>query len=476
MLERSPEGQSRLSIQKFIVPERRSLPRPELQLLEALEQAAEAGAQIFARQQDKRFPGANFYPHNVTREAIEAAAQENPLIFDPYHVVVEANGKLTAMPYHEYYQVQIKPVLAHLNKAVGSAPRYDQKMHFIAIGTALQKGDHEGAVEAWLSLDTEPKVCAVIGFYDRYTDRLFNRKYGFEAWVGILDEETTQTCQSRVDEIINVWQRRGLKPVDMAVPKIRVRVDRTTIFSGQAALYDWVANNLPCQRKWREKHGSKFVIFESNFVDKMVFDRIPLLKQIVDRDFAGADIEQIFEAALLNYLGHEPSHAFIRRPQDEERLSGEYAMFSELYCTVLGTYLALDLDIDNKLKDLVLAMHFAATGDDNVRLRDHGEKEEYADADLIIFNFLREKRSVTIHDGKINWKDWRVVQESLGELVRSLEQIASGGSQDDVKRLRDEYQNSSSLNQLSIFKSDNNRPTVARQFKPPLVRVITTRI
>ncbi|MBI4039225.1 hypothetical protein HY388_00150 [Candidatus Daviesbacteria bacterium] len=457
-------------MQKFIVPERDLLPRPEAQLLAALEQAAEAGAQIFARQQDTRFAGANFYPHGATKDQIAAAAQTNPLIYDPYHVVVAGNqGELATVPYHEYYREQIKPILAALNKAVGFAARYDQKMHLAAIGAALQKGNHEGAVEAWLSMDPEPKVCAVIGFYDRYTDGLFNRKYAFEAWVGILDEDTTQTCQSRVDEIIDVWRKRGLKPADMAVPKIRVRVDRTTIFSGQAALYDWGANNLPCQRQWRERYGSKFVIFESNFVDKMVFGRIPLLGQTVDKDFTDADIEQIFEAALLNYLGHEPSHAFIRRPQDEERLGGEYAMFSELYCTALGMWLALDLDIDDQLKDSVLAMHFAATADDKISFETKGTRREYAEADLVIFNFLREKKLITIHDGRISWKNWRELQQALGELVHILEQIASAGDQDDVLKLQDQYGSKTILDRLSVFKSSHKGPKTSKPLNPLLV-------
>mgnify|MGYP001562353867 CR=1 FL=1 len=85
------------------------LSRKEIACLEKLILAAEMLSPLYSRQRNSKYPGANFYPHDTTKEEIEAAARKNPAILSPY-TFVERNkaGKLIAIPYHVKFKKELE--------------------------------------------------------------------------------------------------------------------------------------------------------------------------------------------------------------------------------------------------------------------------------------------------------------------------------------------------------------------------------
>ena len=57
-------------------------------------------------QENDQYKGANFYPHDVTKQEIEEATKDPPKIFSPFTVVKRNNkGKLIAVDYHLKYSM-----------------------------------------------------------------------------------------------------------------------------------------------------------------------------------------------------------------------------------------------------------------------------------------------------------------------------------------------------------------------------------
>lgn len=443
----------RLDIQKFDLSSTVSqLSRKEIKLLSTLEGAAEAGAKVYSLQFDDRFPGANFYPHDVTREEVFDAAIKRPDVLSPYTVVKRyGKGELIAVPYHIEYNSQLRSVTAQLREAVGYA-ELEQSSYLISVAQALGLGYHEKAVAEWLNMPKEPKIDILLGFYDRYTDKLLNKKFAFEAWVGVLNTEATEWSQGLVEQLIGRYVKSDFAGDGFVPPKIRVRIDHTTIFSGQAALFDWVANNMPCQSEWREKYGNKFTVFQPNLVDKVIYKVVPSLKLIKPSLQAEYAANKVFDIALLEYFGHEICHPLIRRGGDEDRLGGAYVAFSELFCTSLGLQLVNELDnLTDTDRDFLVAAHFSST----LREAEESLKSKrvaYEVGHRVLFNFFLDKGAIRVEGGRIKWRRGEDVLKHLPELNNRLVHIAQNGNETDFSNLVQEYGAKDRIFRLSYLK------------------------
>ena len=107
------------SIKEFKIEPRflKILTASEKKIVPLLIEASQKIDKIFRLQENDEYRGANFYPHDATREEIEKAAAENPKIFSPFTIVKRENGKLTAVDYHKEYSEFLEPTVAILKNA-----------------------------------------------------------------------------------------------------------------------------------------------------------------------------------------------------------------------------------------------------------------------------------------------------------------------------------------------------------------------
>ena len=81
--------------------ETKELSQKEKALFGKLTSAAELIAPLYSKQKNNKYPGANFFPHNATKEEIKKANKKNPAILDPYTFIErDKSGKLIAVPFH----------------------------------------------------------------------------------------------------------------------------------------------------------------------------------------------------------------------------------------------------------------------------------------------------------------------------------------------------------------------------------------
>jgi len=197
----------------------------EKRILERLVQAVELIAPLYLSQKNERYPGANFYPHNVKKEEIEKAAKNDPLILNPY-TLVEKNkkGKLISVPYHIRFKKELKPIAKIIKEAAKLSEEKEFVRYLNSRADSLLDGNYDKS-DILLLKGPDFKIGFIIGPIEWYLDKLFAKKYAYQAWVGILDKEKTEEAK-RLISIVLSSQRKilpGSKKIN--VSKVKIRID-----------------------------------------------------------------------------------------------------------------------------------------------------------------------------------------------------------------------------------------------------------
>jgi hypothetical protein len=131
--------------------------------------------------------GANFYPHDITTEELEAAAATDPAVRSLYTVVrrTEAGG-LEAVPYHVAFAEQHTNAARLIRGAAGLADDEGLRQYLEMRADALETDDYQPSDFAWMEMRAHP-IDFVVGPIETYEDALFGAKAGHEAYVLIKD-------------------------------------------------------------------------------------------------------------------------------------------------------------------------------------------------------------------------------------------------------------------------------------------------
>jgi len=104
-------------VKKFKI-DTKELSQKEKVLFNKLISAAGLIASLYSKQKNNKYPGANFYPHDATKEEIEKAAKTTPAILSPYTFIErDKSGKLIAIPYHLKFKKELKEISKLLKEA-----------------------------------------------------------------------------------------------------------------------------------------------------------------------------------------------------------------------------------------------------------------------------------------------------------------------------------------------------------------------
>ncbi len=429
-------------------------------ILEKLISAAELIAPLYLKQKNNKYPGANFYPHGVAKEEIEAMVKKNRAILNPYTFVERDKfGKLITVPFHLKFKKELKPIAKLLIEAAKLSPSKDFSRYLKSRADSLLNGSYEKSEIIWLK--TKPfKFSFVIGPIERYLDKLFFKKCAYQAWVGILDGEKTRDAE-RLKKMILVSRKKilpGSEKVD--VSKLDVRVDKTLIFSGLIADFMFTGTNLPNDVNLMEKYGSKIKIFETSLEEKFKNEQFPIFKTIFTRNFQKSYSKtELYLGSLRCILLHEITHSLIRYRDAEKRLRDLFPIFDELYAYILGIKscgtLLLKGAMSQKELEAILIMHICRNFTWGIDSMKNPDVSHYAIGAAIAQNFFFKERAIEKRGG-ISWPNFAKICICLDELSHLLEYYLALGSYDDAKEFIEEY---SSFN---VFKN----------FYPKLMKIL----
>lgn len=434
-------------------PKLPKLSRNQLQVLDLLVNAAEIIGKVYLLQENRKYPGANFYPSNATKEEILQASKKDKKILSPYTIVERVNGKLQAIFYHEKYKDLLVQASAKLNEAAKMTESKDFSKRLKIQAEVLLNGQYDEAMISWIGM--KPYILDInIGPMERYDDKLFFIKTAYQAWVGVLDEGTTNRVVKYKDIILSA-RRTSLMPSEKVdfYDKVQARVDDVVIFSGLITRTMFVGVNLPNEVELMEKYGSEITIFKQVNELRFEHDLLPIYNKVFSSSFKGLySLDDIEKGSLYVNVLHEIAHTYLRYRRAETRLQDLFPIIDELAAYVMGIkvcglLLLKDIATQHQLESIMVAFltrsfdWVLAHADDQARLH-------YVLGGAIFINYLLESGAVVESDG-VSWPNFTKMFFALSELASVLERILSMGTRADAEKFIKKY---SDLKKLRRFK------------------------
>lgn len=372
----------------------------EKKVLQKLGEAAKIISSLYLAQKNPRYRGANFYPSDASKKEIELAAKRDPEILSPYTFVERKEGKLVAVPYRVRFQKELSSVAELLREAAVLSSDKNFQAYLNIRADDFLKDNYDKSNILWLKTDRS-KIGCVIGPFDRYLDQLFFTKRAYMAWVGVLDEHTTNEMD-RFKKLILTSERLYLPGSRHAkISQVKVRVEDTTVFAGLVADFLFVGNNLPSSADISliKKYGTIFTLFNPTLEWRFENWLLPIFQRIFSKDIQRRfSVQELKTAFLQSTVLHEACHSLMRYEDASKRLEEYFPYFDELFTDLLGikgcgTLILKDALSEHELEAIVLktichSLYFYVS----LSVRPH--LDPYAVGGGLILEFLRQGKAL----------------------------------------------------------------------------------
>jgi hypothetical protein len=345
--------------------------------------------------------GAGFYPHDLTKEELEAAAAKSPAtgkeLRSQYTLVRRgSSGSLVAVPYHTAYADRVGPAVAKLRQAEQLATG-GMRRYLGLRARALETDDYQQSDLAWLDMK-DNSIELVIGPIETYEDQLFGYKASNEAFVLIKDKEWSGRL-ARYAAMLPSLQRE--LPVQPAYKRERPGSDSdlnaydAVYYAGDAnAGSKTIAINLPNDEEVQLRKGTRRLQLKN--VMRAKFDKI--LVPIADELVAGDQRRHInFNAFFSNVMFHEVAHGLgIKKTISgkgtvREALKEQAGALEEGKADILGLYMITKLHERGEVKDQDVNDNYVTFMAGIFRSVRFGASSAHGRANAAQFSFFQER-------------------------------------------------------------------------------------
>lgn len=423
-------------------PKLPKLSKNESKVLQFLVEAGRLVTPLYQLQENKQFLGANFYPPDATKEEIQKAAEQEPLLLSPYTVIERIDGKLVAIPYHIKYKDLLKPIAAKLDQASGLTDSKEFSRLLKLQAKALLDGSYEDAISA--SIKTEAYVLDIYIGPLNYFSRIFAGKAAYQAWVGVLDIEGTKRLNSYKKVVFNASRKAlGANYRVENFDNVKAKTIDEVLLSGLMARSRFVGLSLPMDTDWIEKYGSEVTIFNQANNLRLEKQIIPTFNNIFSPAFKEGFSSEDLRRASLRYVAlHELAHNYLYYKDSAKNLQNLYPVIYELTATLLGMRIAGSLLLKDRITSKQLESMIVAFVSRSFDLIKKSKENKfminYALGGAIFINFMLESGAIK-QKGGIAITNFAKIFLSLHELSYMLERLLSSGTKEDAEVLIEKY-------------------------------------
>ncbi len=423
------------------------LTEDEQRLVSVLTRVVEKIAGLYSQQRDKHYPQGKFYPHDATKQEVGQAAESDPEILSHFTVVKRSHdeGKLVAIPYRIHFHRQLTVIAKYLENALVLTQDEELKKILRAQLQALQEDSYEDALLAWVCADLS-NVCFCLGPMEPYEDRFFYRKYGYQAWTGVINEELTVRCEQIKNAVVKIRRTNAFPSEKIEfLEKTRVRVVDTIAAGGLMTDYRFSAETLPNRPDMIAKFGTRTVIHTPQINHTFETKHLPTFNAIFERKFRdGFSKESLHRAYLYLVFLHEFARFLTRYKNAQGRLQELYPVLNEMVVEVFAVRLASAL----LLKDIITDKEFEAmlviflcrtldgytgsTRSDALSAFLNNEIDAYVAGNVLMLNNLLNSGSIR-HYGGISWLNFHKVFLEIEHMIEPVERIFAQGSYQDAR-------------------------------------------
>jgi hypothetical protein len=300
---------------------------------------------------ERKLPGANFYPEDMTRNEFETwvktLSDADGKRAEGFFTVIRRNHRqLTIVPYSEAYRDDLTRAANLLREAAALTENVTLKSFLTTRAAAFLSDDYYESDVAWMDLDAPLDI--TIGPYETYNDEIFGYKAALEAYVNVRDEAETKKLLFFSDHLQEVENNLPIDPQYRnpkigALAPIRV-VDQVFAAGDGDHGVKTAAYNLPNDERVIVQKGTKRVMLKN--IQQAKFDTIllPISKQVLA---PAAQSEVAFDPFFTHILAHELSHGIGphqitvngRATNVRQELKDLYSAIEEAKADVLGLFM-----------------------------------------------------------------------------------------------------------------------------------------
>ena len=372
--------------------------------------------------------GANFYPHDMSKEEFEASELEDKSSL--YTFIRREGDKLVSVPYHVQFAAEVKAASDLLVQAADLAEDEGLKKYLTLRAEALLTDSYQESDLAWLDMK-QNQIDVVIGPIETYEDQLYGYKAAHEAYVLVKDMEWSERL-AKYAKFLPALQR-GL-PVPDAYKKEEPGTD--TELNAYDVIYyagdcnsgsKTIAINLPNDEEVQLQKGTRRLQLKNAMEAKYEKILVPISNLLIDESLRPLIS---FDAFFANTMFHEVAHGLgIKntingRGTVRKALQEHASALEEGKADMLGLYMIRQLheqgELDRPLKEYYVT--FLASIFRSVRF---GASSAHGKANMIRFNFFKEKGAFIKDESKgtysIDFAAFEKAMDALSELILTLQ-------------------------------------------------------
>ena len=388
--------------------------------------------------------GAEFYPHDMTREEFEKA--NLPQSRSEYTLLRrDAKGALKVVPYHVEYRDALEKAALKLEQAAALAEDPGLKKYLSLRAQALRTDDFRASDRAWLDMKSN-RIDIVIGPIETYEDGLFGYKASYESYALIKDMEWSKRLERYAAMLPEL--QRGL-PVADAYKAEKPGTDSdlnaydAVYYAGHCNVASkTIAINLPNDEQVQLEKGTRRLQLKNAMRAK--FDKImlPIAAELIVPEQRS---HVTFDAFFADTMFHEVAHGLgIKNTLDGKgtvtQALKEYASsFEEGKADVLGLYLITKLSDKGELPKEKLMDGYVTFLAGILRSVRFGAGESHAKANMARFHFFEQQGAFTRDPKTGRYRvDFDKMRAAVDAWSAKLLTVQGDGDYAEAKRITDE--------------------------------------
>jgi len=383
--------------------------------------------------------GAEFYPHDMTREEFEKA--NLPQSRSEYTLLRrDARGALKVVPYHVEYRNSVEQAAQKLEQAAALAEDPGLKQYLSLRAQALRTDDYRASDRAWLDMKSN-RIDLVIGPIETYEDALFGYKAAYEAYALIKDMEWSKRLERYAAMLPEL--QRGL-PVPDAYKAEQPGTDSdlnaydVVYYAGHNnAASKTIAINLPNDEQVQLEKGTRRLQLKNAMRAKFDKIMVPIAEELIVPEQRK---HVTFDAFFADTMFHEVAHGLgIKNTLDgkgtvRDALKEQASWLEEGKADILGLYMITRLhekgQLGGSLEDYYVTF---LTG--IFRSVRWGAAEAHGQANMVRFNYFADRGAFS-RDANGHYRvDMAQMRKAMDELSADILKLQGDGNYAGVKQL-----------------------------------------
>ena len=396
--------------------------------------------------------GANYYPEGMTKGEFDSAAATSKArgdsLKDLYTVVRRDDaGRLTAIPYHQFFAAEHERAAKDLTEAAKLAEDPGLKKYLTARAAALRSDHYQPSDYDWMAMKKNT-LDIIVGPVETYEDELFGYKAAHEGIVVVKDK----SWSARLERYTGM-----LKELQAGIPvpfayKHEIPATGSELNAYDVLYYGGEANtgaktiavNLPNDEAVTLKAGTRRLQLKNAMRAKFDVILVPIAKQLIAED----QMQYInFDAFFENVMFHEVAHALgvhytIKEAPVTVRtaLKERNSALEEGKADILGLYMVQALNAKGELAKEDIRANYVCFLASLFRSMRFSAADAHGRANIAAFNFLEEQGAFARDSATGRYRvDFDKMRTGMNALAEKILRYQGDGDYEGVGVFNEKY-------------------------------------